>query len=680
MAEVIQIVGSSTINLNDSAGFMILPDGWIANVGRDDDDLFEEIKEIMEMNITPTNEDNRAAKEQTLRKVLREARQFHETTWQTSPVYLQVQGPNETNARYALLNGGEYLSATSPHEYVPRNNLGATPMAVLNLFREAGWRDAVPGVAGSPETLTATDGPASPTVVWVANYTDDHSLTHIYNFDDSAGTFGSNEIGNSAFNYFDVASAAPAVADLVYFGSSEGAFHSLVMNHSDTGSNPNYVISWEYWNGAWTTITKGEKIQAWPVSPLAVFDGTRSDGARVIGFQDINDWTTTTINGQAAHWIRAKLGSITSGSGFITQQTDVVYVQKKSFIDIPTTVFDGDLPPHMMLSMAGADDGSAGFVVWPSQIARIIYGFKSIGLGTFTDEILMNEVDMETITGKATWTRTLASGVTEVADPDSPGGSRINVDFSSDPTDLVTRVKMASLQTDSVIDEFRGGYRVFLRCQQIGGSVGDCSIQVRTLTGLSVNTFGPEWVSKTDEIALEAADSGVELVDLGVLAIPAVTIQNNDTLTNELTFDVFAKRASGTSTLRIYSIKLIPINEASGTFNAPIRDTEQANSLLHRSGKLEMDSGIIIPRLMRGTGDKDGINVTIRAEGLEGLWEFHGDYPVIEPSKRYQVYFLLMAYPTGGAFGTGPFMAPTGMILGFELRKHDRYATLRGGD
>lgn len=674
MAEVLKITdgASDTVDLLGTADVK----GWTPEVPQDESNLHEIVRENMSMRIQGTSQDNLASQLQTLKKLLRRANQFETTTWQNTPIYLEQQGSTESNPQYALLVDGKISKIETIHKKVPRDAFAVT--AVLELWHEAGWRDAVPGVAGSAKTLTATDGSASPTHLFVANYTDDHSLTHIYNEDDSEGTFGDNEIAETTFNYFDVASATPVAADVVNFGSTEGTFHSVVMKHG--GGAATYVIIWEYSvaGPGWSTLAEGANIQAIPGDPgTFFFRSTVSPGLRAVGITDINDWIAIEINGVTAHWIRARISSVTSHSDYITQDGQVVYVQKKNYIDIPNTVVNGDLPPHTMLSHLGSSGSQGSATPDPSVISKILFGARSVGLGTFTNEIVFDGTDMDTITGLSSWQRTLAAGVTSVADPDAPGGARINVAFSTDPTLLVTRAKM-TCPDNGVVPAFRGEFQAFLRCQQISGAVGDCSVQLAIRSGEGIDLGFTENFVATDEVTLAAADAGIELVDLGIINIPSTRITSNDSTTNDLAFDVFAKRSTGSSTLRIYSIIIMPVNESAGAMNAPVVDTGEAFQSLQANGHLEMDSGVIIPRLARGTKVQDITAVTIQLESLEGFWELHGRNLILEPSTRYQIYYLSMQYNT--AFGTGPFLSPTGMILGIELRTHDRYATLRGGD
>ena len=89
----------------------------------------------------------------------------------------------------------------------------------LEIEREAGWRDAVPGAYPSALTLTATDGPASPTRVHIANHHDINGIDYIWDYDDSSTSFSANLAAETTFDYFGQEADTPAVDDIMYFGA-----------------------------------------------------------------------------------------------------------------------------------------------------------------------------------------------------------------------------------------------------------------------------------------------------------------------------------------------------------------------------------------------------------------------------------------------------------------------------
>ena len=99
---------------------------------------------------------------------------------------------------------------------------------------------------------------------------------------------------------------AEQVNDAVYFGDGNdppGAFAVLEFDVDTVATYGDDSLTWEYYNGSWVTLTL-----AYDNTDTTGQDGKRSfqqDG-RII-FIPPADWASTTVNGQAAYWIRARV-------------------------------------------------------------------------------------------------------------------------------------------------------------------------------------------------------------------------------------------------------------------------------------------------------------------------------------------------------------------------------------
>ncbi|KKL66699.1 hypothetical protein LCGC14_2142380, partial [marine sediment metagenome] len=143
MAESLKIKGGTTVDLLLTAGISIK--GWTPATPENEDNLHEVVRENMSFRIKGTSQNNLASQLIIFKKELRKARQFHTTTWQTTPLYIEAQGSTESNTRYALLHRGRVSNLTTIHETVPKKAF--TQSGTLELWREAGWRGAVPGTS-----------------------------------------------------------------------------------------------------------------------------------------------------------------------------------------------------------------------------------------------------------------------------------------------------------------------------------------------------------------------------------------------------------------------------------------------------------------------------------------------------------------------------------------------------
>lgn len=675
MAEVLKLTdGSTNISFLNVSGIGGQTNGWVPATPKEHDNLYERAKETIAVTIRPSSEDNLAVQLIALNKLFRKAWQFHNTTWQTTPVYLEAQGPNETGPRYALLYDGRFSGAKSMHEYISEVNSGIVPSAVITLEREAGWRDAVPGNTPSASTLTASSGPASPTEVHVTNHLSKANSTvlFIYNFDDNLASFSSNLTGG-AFTYFEVSGSTPAVDDIIYFGDADFLMPNLVFNFG--GGGDNFTVVWEYYNGSWTALTEGTEFTT---LGIIASNFRPNNGRGLFSLARISDATTVAINGQTLYWIRCKISAVGATAGRITQVTDEVYSQLENHVEIPAAAIDGDLPPHTILSHLHPNGSDSASTPEFGTTSRIIMGLRSQGLSgdnLFPGIITFNVIEMALF--GAAITRTLGTDATSVTDLLGPTAEAVNIDFAGDET-LISRVAMEfDHSAEDMFPAFGGIFRAFLRVKQASGAAGDCSVKLETRLRSSLLSSSDEITIASEEITLQAVDKVLEVVDMGIISVGGDQLIDTDTNPGFITFDVFAARSTGASTLRIYDIVLIPIDEWSATFDAPIEETDSVGLSLKSASQLEIDSGVVKPRNVIGASLDLANN--IKLDYLAGTWSRFGPaLNKIEPSKQYRIYYFMMEYNT--AYGTGPFLAPIGKHLVVEVRAVDRYATVRGGD
>ena len=220
------------------------------------------IAENYSLNMKGVSTAELAVKCQQLIKLLRKSQNYKKTFWQRTPVYIKEKLSNETNTRYALCFGTAGLNYSDLFENVTEFQNVITNIGIV-LVREHPWRSDVPGVLPTIKTLTASDGPANPTKVVVANFDENNiGITHIYN---SSATFtlpvydteghASNANGNNTVNInvgahsnkalfilvFAVGAAAPAITMTV-----AGVPATLVQNFG-TGVIANSTLQlWQF--------------------------------------------------------------------------------------------------------------------------------------------------------------------------------------------------------------------------------------------------------------------------------------------------------------------------------------------------------------------------------------------------------------------------------------------------
>lgn len=670
MARTAQITdgGSRTVNIinTGATGFIPTRGGFgsssysphqLLAARQLDDMLFVERWQLV---LKGSSVDNLASQSDDLIDLLRDAYRYFNDPVQRTPIYLQMQLTGETNARYATvymspeISNPDFFDGTVEVEYLIET-MG------VNIARFA-WESAAPGSAGSALTLTATDGPASPTKVHIANFRDDANITHKKNHDDSAGTYADITTGSTLF------SSPVAQNDAIYIGSTDQPIKNIVIPKLGTAGNlTTTTLKLYYYSGTWDELTLGTDYTIYPGADFEESFEQNTDDI-VINIKPPSDWTTVAVDGATAYWIeiRETNASPSYSQNPVANSSDDFYAQRKDYIEFANTILKGNEKAKCRLVMKApyGGDENEGF----ANHSRILAFARSQSLGANQFVPTLNAGNQDNPTNV---TCTAGTDASFDADPTAPGGTRCTVDFSGDET----LVKRLTYTLTNKLEYYIGEFRPFLVCQQIGGSAGDLEIMLRVLIG-STDAYAPKL--DTDEIPTEGADQGKELLELGIynpggtIKIPFGRIENADSLSNiNLYFEIHAKRTTGSATLRIYELFLGAVDELSIDYEDPVSDSVSGGSALRGDTGLEDDSGVIADRTFKF------INAT-SAPVLAETWTRGGKPPMFEPATHYRVYFKQAHFPAGGTWGTGPLIASYGMHLTFEMYAHNIYYALRG--
>ena len=127
------------------------------------------------------------------------------------------------------------------------------------------------------------------------------SAAKSYNANTATFTDETADINNATIN--DVALPpiqATTAGDCIYIGE-DAKFGRWRLKY-DTAGVYSGTIVWEYWNGAWVTLTVTD-----PTSGFTAAAGTYN-----ITWTAPGDWATTAVDGVTKYWIRARCSAITS--------------------------------------------------------------------------------------------------------------------------------------------------------------------------------------------------------------------------------------------------------------------------------------------------------------------------------------------------------------------------------
>lgn len=147
------------------------------------------------------------------------------------------------------------------------------------------------------------------------------SLSYIYRYDDSAGTYSSRLEGSSAFDYFD---DDATVGDMIYFGKRTYAhpWHNLKFYIGTPLVADSISIVWEYYKSGtgWTAIpsltdntnnftTAGQQWVTFPMPEKMYYNAA-------VFYQ--------TINGMLSVWVRCRITAVTNITEGGAQSTQTV--------------------------------------------------------------------------------------------------------------------------------------------------------------------------------------------------------------------------------------------------------------------------------------------------------------------------------------------------------------------
>lgn len=463
---------------------------------------------------------------------------------------------------------------------------------------------------------------------FIANKRNEASVTHVINFDDSAASASVNAV--PATLPLTLFPSSPAANDYVVFmsdtagipGANGGPFNNLIFNLSQgAAASSSYTIAWQYYNGSWTTLT--------------VQDNTvqlSETGIHSVHWNQESDWTTVTVGGITGYAVRARLTAL---SGLFTrpvQQSLDIYTVTWPYVEIGDDIVGGDRPALARLQIINASDAPSSSD--PQLYAnRVIVGLRSLYRGRdFT--AFFNLAGLQNPNGVGVSILNASSGTPSFVALRSKAAGQVLNWSPSGAVVLDARV-LVRLDKD-LANQYIGKYHLYLRGQQVSGSPGEISVQVRF--GSGGLAFG--FISEIKTFDYTGDD---QLLDFGRVEVLA-GFQITD-IANEANFYIYAANNSASARqVRFYDLILIPADEWLGDF---VDWDNSDDSILGRpdstgeSRYLEAD-GIHVPRprAVIRNADNDDLYVTYRQNTPSA--------PILQKGAAQRLWFLFDRYYAPG--------------------------------
>lgn len=628
------------------------------------------VPESYKLNVVGRSNRDLAMHLQALTKMLRKAIQYFSTNWQTTPVYLEARGEFEAATRYALVRGPTELTLPNIfHSMVDYFNW--IKDFGVGIVREHPWRGSKPGVLPSaPMTLSAVSThaymPATETKYHAVNFTDDMGVSDIYNYRAAGAVWSGNLAGTLAWTPFSIAGVAPAIGDMIYFRGPLGPWHHIILPMAVAQAATGLTTVAEFWNGttaAWQTLVAGTEYTVYPNDAISELFTATGDNALNVAPPEA--WTANAaapaapVNGW---WVRVRITAltawVTTGVTSATKYEPSPNYQSDGAIQYEAGQTEGDMPPLIMFRLGAP--GGATTTPCMGTISRVLIGAKSRNLDKFWAHL-----SCASAANPPDWTSTPIAFGTDTAlasDMHAPRGRNGTCTFATDTT-MQPRVTWTG---DKLLDSYRGEYRVHAWLEQVGGADGDIQVKLRTCFN-SIADSDPK--IDNPPVRLASHDAGWELVDLGFLTLPLAELADADLTDINLIFRLMAERLTGSATLKICQIMLLPVNEWSMSVDDPVRNQILGASALRGDNVLDVDPGIIKYRAVKYLRQSSG------ALQVADAWDLDGHPVYLSPAVKTRFYFILAHYAT--QWGVPPLIGTLGMHVAVELYGVNRYATLR---
>lgn len=466
-----------------------------------------------------------------------------------------------------------------------------------------------------------------------SNFTPNYPINHIYNYDATAAAFSSNYAGESGWNAFEVSGSTPASGDMIYFGSTHGAFYTVEFLSGTAGDLAGYTFTPEYWDGS-----------NWVAEVGIEWNPTTANFYGMLNFSNLTrDWQKTTINSVNAYWLRIRITALTSWttSPVISQPAVSVHT---NHIEVPSSEVNGDYLAKLLMRLRY-------YALYTHNgIGQVMIGAKSRGLKTFVPQLWPGGDN------PPGWSVTLGTDTSQVTANGFPNDQAPQCTFATDQT-VKERVKL-TLSGESRSDDFEGTYRLFVQCLSSAAGV---------TAQAAVSYYG---VGQYGEYVYFDNSTGnyLRTLDMGRFDIKSEHLRGDEGNRDiYLDISLLFGATSSTPNVTVFSVILLPIDEFSSVYTWQ----SLSNQLVGTGHFIQIDSGVLRKGAHRGSF-RQSSDVRI----LTDEWAVRGELPTLEPQKNYRIYVFPFSYND-----TTALYAPD-MGLGSHagLFHVDRWKHLRGSD
>lgn len=509
------------------------------------------VEENMSLHVDAANPNGSAYALQELRRLLQKANDYWTTDWQNTPVYLTAKANCETNTRYCLIVKGR-LGNDRNYFQQPFTGKKSTMQDLPLVIEHRAWLENPPGTGtaielsavesyngvnygnvNSSEVRTPTTGK-----VYLAAKRNEANITNIH-----LTTAGANRIGASP--PYDIINATGET----YFGidtsvADSGPFSNLVFDIGTAKVGGN--LTWEYWNGAWTSLTVLDKTSSFT-----------NLGVNIVSWAQPADWATTAPGAlPTGYWVRVRVSSGTMTTE-PQQQNRNVYSVIWPYTEVQSSAIGGDIPALNRILLYGDGSLNAFGNNW------FVLGLRSVSRGeNFT--AYLNAADEQNPTDVSL---ALGANTAYINLLNTATGRAVQFSPPSDTTNYTDVIQF--LIDNPLSEEYFGAFHAYLRFAT--NVVGTWGFNARI--GLSLDATDQ---LRTNSSPVAVSGTGSEnglIADLGNVYIQPHKVFSSEEMGLISIYISIAPTDIGGDTIDIYDLILIPVDEWAGEFSSPVSDS-----------------------------------------------------------------------------------------------------------
>lgn len=513
---------------------------------------YDNVVDVIKFNLrglpADTDQDDAQADMNELLSLVRQANTHWTSAMGNGQVYIGHKAKGETNTRYALVRFAEIP------ELGDLNSIEWEQLYMLDLtliVEHGHWQDQVPGgdtaiaISSGEDYDSIAHGwqtPTSSEIVHVANHRRVANITHIFRFDDSAGTYSADLSESTAFDLFPAVDANDALRICSSSAVTDaGGVTNLVFDIGTAASGGSF--SYQYYDGStWQSMTVVDVVG----SSALTATGIVSVALKPSG----NTWNTGTFNSVTGYWIQLVI--VQAMSTVPAQQNRIITSAVMNGVQVAANQIGGTLPAGFTFDLTGG-----GF-------NRVLVARRKNARGTgFTPWINLratgNDQNQSGIT--------VAVGGGAFAQEDTTEWERsiVGASIGTDSTDA-TSASFAHVATvtiaSTVAQDFSGYFRLSLTGRATAQPTGTLYARVRVAVAGDMRSYIAPLPVDFTNLGDEAYLWTIGTVGIDTSSFVAST-------TNGIKIYVDATHENGVG-LHFYSMSIMPVDEWTAEVALPL--------------------------------------------------------------------------------------------------------------